>query len=163
MSREESDREDLIREAVAMPERAEFIVPGLDDRVTIGFRPTGAMSIFIGQDQVFQFDPEGRLRRAFVSTFLYRSQHTTLARLQRVRTNDVTQLLRTDLNADELTAFRTAMVERLSCIADAIRNDIVQWVRSVPPGLNLRSRLAAAISDVLAAEPWLSHDIRARR
>ena len=163
MNREESDREDLIREAVAMPERVEFIVPGLDDRVTIGFRPTGAMSVFVGQDQVFQFDPEGRLRRAFVNGFLYRSQHTTLARLQRVRTHDVTQLLRTDLNADELAAFRTAMTERLSCIADAIRNDIVDLIRSVPAYLDLRSRIAADISDVLAAEPWLSHDIRARR
>ena len=67
MTRQESDREDLIREAVAMPERGEFRVPGLDELVTVGFRTTAAMSVFIGQDPVYQFDPAGRLRRAFAN------------------------------------------------------------------------------------------------
>ena len=132
MTRQESDREDLIREAVAMPERGEFRVPGLDELVTVGFRTTAAMSVFIGQDPVYQFDPAGRLRRAFVNGLLYRSQQSTLARLQRVRTETATQLQRSDLSQDDLSDFRTLMHQRLSCISDSIRNQTIQVIRAVP-------------------------------
>lgn len=163
MSRQESDREDLIREAVAMPERGEFRVPGLDELVTVGFRVTAAMSIFIGQDPVYQFDPAGRLRRAFANGLLYRSQQSTLARLQRVRTETATQLQRSDLSQDDLSDFRTLMHQRLSFISDSIRDQTIQVIRAVPADVDLRPRIAAIIADVLATDPWLSHDIRARR
>ena len=65
MARNEADREDLMREAVALTERVELFVPGFEELITIGFRSNGAMSIFVGQDPVYQFDPSGRLRRAF--------------------------------------------------------------------------------------------------
>lgn len=77
------DREDLMREAVALPDRVELSVPSFDSLITIGFRSNSAMSIFIGSDPVYQFDPEGRLRRAFVAGLMYRSQHTSLAMLKR--------------------------------------------------------------------------------
>ena len=163
MSRQESDREDLILEAVAMPDRGEFRIPGLDELVTVGFRSTAAMSIFIGQDPVYQFDPDGRLRRAFVEGFLYRSQHTTLARLQRVRTETNIQLQRSELRHDELSHFRTLLHQRLSCISGSIRDQTIQVMRTVPADVDLRPRIAATIANVLAADPWLSHDIRARR
>jgi hypothetical protein len=97
MARNEADREDLMREAVALTERVELSVPGFEELITIGFRSNGAMSIFVGQDPVYQFDPSGRLRRAFVDGFLFRSQHSGLARLERVRTESEVQLLRYDL------------------------------------------------------------------
>lgn len=163
MTRQESDREDLIRDAVAMPDRCEFRVPGLDELVTVGFRATAAMSIFIGQDSVYQFDREGRLRRAFDHGFLYRSQQSTLARLRRVRTETTTQLQRSDLSHIELSDFRTLMNQRLSFISDSIRHHTILVIRAVPADVDLRPRIDATVANVLAADPWLSHDIRARR
>ncbi len=163
MSRRESDREDLIREAVAMPERGEFRVPGFDDLVTIGFRASAAMSVFIGPDCVYQFDPHGRLRRAFLDGCLFRSEHITLARLQRIRTEASTQLLRSDLSHDELSAFRTLMLGRLSSISDAIRCGTILALRSIPNDVDLRPRIGPAITEVLTVEPWLSREIRAAR
>ena len=104
-----------------------------------------------------------RLRRAFANGLLYRSQQSTLARLQRVRTEAATQLQRSDLSQDDLSDFKTLMHQRLSCISDSIRSGTIQVVRAVPVDVDLRPRIAAAITDVLAAEPWLSDDIRARR
>jgi hypothetical protein len=160
--RRESDREDLMREAVAMPERAELRVPGFDELVTIGFRANRAMSIFIGQDLVYQFDPAGRLRRAFANGFLYRSQAVTLAKLQRVRTETKTLLQRSDLNNSELAEFQTGMKARLSELTAAIGADRIQVLRSVPPNTDHRPRLYSSISQVLAASPWLSTEIRMR-
>ena len=83
MARHEDDREDLMREAVALTDRVELSVDGFESLITIGFRSNSAMSIFLGPDAVYHFDPEGRLRRAFVDGLLFRSQHTTLAMLRR--------------------------------------------------------------------------------
>ena len=116
MARHEEDREDLIREAVALADRVELSVSGFNEHVTIGFRPNAAMSVFIGQESVYQFDAEGRLRRAFSNGLLYRSEHATLAMLQRQRTETQTVLLRTDLDEDNLGLFRTEMNRVLGCL-----------------------------------------------
>ncbi|HEX3599001.1 MAG TPA: hypothetical protein VHU84_02590, partial [Lacipirellulaceae bacterium] len=72
MSREESQREDLIREATALVERIEISFdasvsndPDSPQQVIIGFRANGALSIFFGEDPVYQFNSAGDLRRAY--------------------------------------------------------------------------------------------------
>src|SRR5204863_2544475 len=67
MAREESSREDLLREATALVERIELIPNGStsDGRIVAGFRRNGALSVFFGEDPVYQFNAAGELRRAY--------------------------------------------------------------------------------------------------
>jgi hypothetical protein len=113
MARQESDREDLMREATALVRRVELDVPGEPEPVVCGFHADGRLSVYFGSDPVYHFDPEGRLRRAFVDGHLFRTQGTTLACLTRVRTHAVTELRRRDLNPEELAAFFREMRGRI--------------------------------------------------
>lgn len=162
MAQHEEDREDLMREAVALPDRVELTVEGFESLITIGFRSNSAMSIFIGQDPAYQFDPEGRLRRAFVNGLLYRSQHTTLAMLKRERTETQTLLLRTDLSEDALQCFREAMRNTLKLLAQKLQFAAFRVVRSVPESISHLDRIQVALTSVLHAESWLSPTIRRR-
>src|SRR5262245_54153743 len=102
MARQESDREDLWAEAVALTSRVEFRRSDDERPILIGFRDTGWCSIYVGQDLMLQFTPAGGLRRAFRDGDLYRTQGTTLSRLRRQRSAAETTLLRSDLSAEEL-------------------------------------------------------------
>lgn len=162
MARNEADREDLMREAVALTERVELFVPGFKELITIGFRSNGAMSIFVGQDPVYQFDPSGRLRRAFVEGFLFRSQHAGLARLERVRTESEVQLQRYDLSPQECDGFRVNMRVTLQQIALPVQQRTVRISRSVPATADLLPTVEIGILSVLDAVEWLSPEIRRR-
>lgn len=165
MARTESDREDLIREATALTERAEFRRGGGGPLITAGFRRDGSLAIYFDQDPVYQFDTGGRLRRAFVDGFLYRSQHSGLARLQRERTPDATHLLRHDLTPEECGDFRRALRARLRQLATDLQTGSVSTVRAVVDDEGaFRSRLEAAVAGVLSCDAdWLSPHIRARK
>ena len=162
MARNEADREDLMREAVALTERVELFVPGFEELITIGFRSNGAMSIFVGQDPVYQFDPSGRLRRAFVGGFLFRSQHSALARLERVRNESEVQLLRYDLSSSECAAFQQVMKDTLHRILSQLQEKTVRVERCVPETANLLPVIQIAIVAIGNSAEWLSPEIRRR-
>jgi hypothetical protein len=162
MARHEEDREDLMREAVALPDRVELCVAGFEVPISIGFRTTSAMSIFVGQDPVYQYDPDGRLRRAFVGGLLYRSQHSTLAMLQRKRTETQTLLLRTDLGDAELSQFRENMNVLVSVLHQRLTFAEFETLRRVPEATDHISRILAALQAIQNADPWLSPAIRRR-
>lgn len=163
MAKHEQDREDLMREAVALPDRVELSVAGFECLVTIGFRSNSAMSLFIGQDPVYQFDPEGRLRRAYVDGLLYRSQGTTLALLKRERTETATLLLRKDLDAGSLHGFRTTMQNSLEILRVCLETGQFTSVRRVPESVDHIPRIHTALIAIRDAEPWLSPAINRRR
>lgn len=162
MARHEEDREDLIREAVALSDRVEFCVAGFEVPITIGFRTTSAMSIFVGQDPVYQFDPNGGLRRAFVGGLLFRSQHSTLAMLQRKRTETQTLLLRTDLGEADLSQFRETMNVMISKLHQKLTGLEFRILRGVPESADHTSRILDALEAIQNADPWLSPAIRRR-
>lgn len=69
MARHSSHREDLIQDATAMVDRAEFV--SNDARVVVaGFRPEGACSFYFGEQPVYQFTAEPKLRRVFLDGIL---------------------------------------------------------------------------------------------
>ena len=74
MARDEADREDLVKEAVAYVVRGEFTLPNWEQPVFIGFRANGNFSFYFGSEPVYQFDARGRLRRAFLNGKLYRQR-----------------------------------------------------------------------------------------
>lgn len=163
MAQHEQDREDLMREAVALPMRTELACADFESLITIGFRANLGMSIFIGQDPVYHFDAEGRLRRAFVDGFLYRSQYATLARLQRDRTLTQTLLLRTDLNSESLDAFRRQMRETLNSLHRNLAPGKFRTVRRIPDAEDLIPQIRATLSRIQNATPWLSTAINRRK
>ena len=136
MARQESVKEDLIRDATALVERAELMCDGHPERITIGFFRDGRMAVYFDQDPFYQFDTEGRLRRAFEDGFLYRSQGLTLARLKRRRTSDeppaeTTILERLDLDQQLLRSFQARMSDRLTWLHHAIQRNQIRVTRAV--------------------------------
>lgn len=164
MARTESDREDLMREAIALRERAELSCEGYPDSIVCGFRENGALSIYFGQDPVYQFDSDGLLRRAYVDGFLFRSQQTTLARLRRERTENQTLLVRTDLGPAELLQFRETMLDSLRRLHAALSNSRFTVISAVPDGGLVTDKTLRMLDMVLQQrDTWLSSSIRARR
>src|SRR3954462_9073696 len=108
MAREESSREDLLREATALVERIELIPNGStsDGHIVAGFRLNGALSLFFGEEPVFQFNACGELRRAYSDGKLLKADRGRLAALGRVRTQNEVQLVRHELNEAEIVQFK---------------------------------------------------------
>ncbi len=159
MAHTESDREDLIREAIALSPRAELQVPRFTVPVTVGFRSDGACSLFFGQDPVYQFDAAGGLRRAYVTGLLFRSQGDTLAQLTRMRTTEQTILQRVDLEPAALHEFRQQMTETLQLLAACLAAETVVIQRSHPEHAMILPQLQQSLSLILNAEPWLSRPV----
>src|SRR5215212_3746686 len=123
MAREESSRENLLREATALVERIELsprttdvsIAASklLDQSIVAGFRRDGALSIFFGEDPVYQFNAAGELRRAYCNGKLLKATRGQLAALERVRTENEVQLVRHELSREEEAVFLKQMEDRL--------------------------------------------------
>ena len=74
--------------------------------IVVGFRRDGALSIFFGDDPVYQFNAAGELRRAYCDGLLFKAVRGRLVSLRRVRgQHDEVQLVRHDLTRREQAAF----------------------------------------------------------
>jgi hypothetical protein len=94
MARQESDREDLLREATALVERAEIEVAGEPEPVFAGFRRNGAFSLFFGPQFVIQLNVAGEVRRGFHEGCLLKAESGVLVELRRERHDREVQLIR---------------------------------------------------------------------
>jgi hypothetical protein len=159
MARDESNREDLLREATALVERIELIPNGAADNrhIIAGFRRDGALSIFFGEDPVYQFNAAGELRRAYHDGKLLKATDGRLAALQRVRTQTEVQLVRHELTLEEESAFMNHMEERLRDFAERINTNLFQIAGKIPAETDvlgrLKSCLATYIRRQIAAKP----------
>src|SRR5215471_16940100 len=113
MAREESEREDLLREATALVSRAELSVKGFDENIVAGFRRDGSASFYFGQDTVYQFNLSLQLRRAFLDGHLYKPQRGRMIQLTRRRTESAVELVRHELAANELSQLLAAAQQSL--------------------------------------------------
>ena len=133
MARQESDREDLLREATALIERVELKLPQLDESVVVGFRRDRSASIFWGTAFVAQLNRKGELRRAFADGKLLKAVDGHWASLSRERQDDCVILLRHDLSPEEERSLNnriTAMIIELreTLFASSPRYEIVGHV-----------------------------------
>lgn len=160
--RNESDREDIMREATALRRRASFAVEGLPEPIVAGFRARDFFSVFFDQDPVYQFDDNGRLRRAYRNGLLYRTQGSTLARLTRVRTKEQTELQRTDLTADELAEFLNEMRGFIEALLAALESGVVP-TEKVPADADFSSEIIAALEATLQTTDPLAPAFPTRR
>lgn len=164
MARHESDREDLIKDATAYTTRVEFAASS-GVTVFVGIRRDDVTAIYFDQDPMYQFDKNGRIRRALVDGVLYRTQGDTLSRLSRNRSEQETVLERTDLTPDELTVFVETMDESIRAFVKDIADESTVTLRSVAPetvrkiSLLVKERLLA----VLRTSPRVSTSINATR
>ncbi len=163
MARNESDREDLMREATALSRRIELTVADEPQNVIAGFRAGDAFSIYFGPDPVFHFDAGGRLRRGFVDGFLIRTQGTTIARLERVRTPEVVELRRHDLSDIELSDFLQQMKQRLAHFCAAVVDDEFSVVKQVPSGESIVPDIVTHLERVLTIDVPLAPQLPGKR
>ena len=159
MARQESEREDLLREATALVERIEFAAgdrvespestagnaafSGKHDGVVVGFRANGAASFFFGSDPVYQFNAAGELRRAYSDGLLIKAERGRLIALERVRCSNAVQLVRHELFGKGQAAFLIELQRRLRQLATALANDGLVLVGQFPPDGFVRERVCA--------------------
>jgi hypothetical protein len=156
LRRDESDREDLLREASALRRRIELRWPGRVEPVVAGFFEDQRLAIYLTAETVYQFDPEGRLRRAFIEGRLYRTGQSTLAELTRERSINATQLRRRDLPADELEEFFRVMRNDLAEVRDAIHGNPSILARQIPEDEPILPRLIERLNAILSGSSTLA-------
>ncbi len=162
-NRLEVDREDLMREATALCQRAEFDVIGESESVMAGYRSNGSLSIYFGPDPCYHFDPDRRLRRAYVDGDLYRTQGTTLARLHRDRINGTVELQRHDLTPHELTQFIERVIERLSRFEASVEDLTVSCVQQIPNDGDTPRRVSRDLKSLITQPLTLAAQIRGKK
>jgi len=143
MARQESDREDLLREATALVQRAEFQLFDEPEPVIAGFRRDGNFSLFFGSEQVVQFNSAGELRRGYFDGKLLKADRGKLVWLTRERTTGAVVLHSRELQADEVeqTLSRaTKLVDRLS---SPLQQSTFKLVGQVPADGNIVQQILA--------------------
>jgi hypothetical protein len=145
MAREESEREDLLREATALVERIALAPRSASGSATAhvvaGFRRDGGLSIFFGDDPVYQFNAAGEVRRAYCDGKLVKAVGGRLANLSRVRTGGEVQLVRHDLSDAEESAFIQQMTLRICELTANLNDGQFEIVGQVPAGAEVLDRL----------------------
>lgn len=153
MAREESSREDLLGEAVALVERIELVPRGSatsaltsivpQTPIVAGFRHSGAVSLFFGEDPVYQFNAQGELRRAYRRGLLYKAVGGRLASLRRDRSESKTELVRRDLTISEQAELVADMLAHLHELATLLSAGDFDVLGQQPPNVDILGRLRA--------------------
>ena len=141
VAREEHDKEDLLREAIALVERVEWEVEAFPDSIVAGFRRSGAVSFFLGADPVFQFNENDQLRRAYVDGKLIKADRGNLASLNRVRAENQVQLRRTDLTPEATADLLSRIDAGLDMLQSQLETDAYEVVGEVPPTADVTDRV----------------------
>jgi hypothetical protein len=149
MARQETDREDLLREATALVERIELAPPGGTEaeHIVAGFRRQGAWSVYFGADPAYHFNPAGELRRAYIDGLLYKAQDRRLVALERVRAEREVQLVSRTLSEDAQCAILAALCDRLSDLAQRLADDELTTIGQVPSEADVRGRVARWLTE----------------
>ena len=165
MARHEADREDLMTEATAYVERVEFTVAGLKSIVVAGLRKDRTLTIYFDQDSMYQFNHEGRIRRALVDGVLFRSGNNTLSKLNRRRTEHETVLERNDLPPAELARFLAEMDHRIQRVVSSIDDGTANVTRVVPADTETQmlKTIAQRLRATRQASPRVARPINATR
>ena len=133
MAKQEEDREDLLREATALVERAELEIYGISEPVVAGFRRDGAASFFFGQDIAYQFNSACELRRGYFKGKLMKAERGRLVELTRQRTADSVDLVRHELTPLESAQFLGEAGKRLQMLHQILKDGKFRVVGQVPP------------------------------
>jgi hypothetical protein len=133
VAREEHSREDLLRDARALVPRVRLrlLEPPLAEPIFAGFRGA-ALSLYFGEDPVFHFNGEGRLRRAHVDGRLLKAQAQRLTSMRRERAADETSLISHELDDDEQRQLLESLAKRLDDLRLALCSGAIEIDGQVP-------------------------------
>ena len=146
MAREQSPREDLLREATALTIRAEIQLAGLAETSVIGFRPNGCLSYYRKADQAYHFNSDFALRRAHIGDELLKAEAGRCVGLTRKRQDGQVAMVRRELDTAE---------------TNALLGDILAHLRELQSQLADESAVVVAAVDlperraIDALENWL--------
>jgi hypothetical protein len=155
MARTESEREDLLREATALVERAELQVAEWEEPVVAGFRRDGSASFYFGGEPVYQFNTARELRRGYGRGLLYKAERGRLIAMRRERTAEELALVRSELSPEETARLLAEMQERLTTLRAALAAHKYRLIGQVPPEGDMPARLLAWLSQ-LPAQPRIA-------
>ena len=150
MSRQESDREDLLREATALVERVELRLPQQPESIVAGFRRDGSASFFFGQSPVYQFNSRRELRRAYVGGLLYKVDSSKLVEMRRERTAAAVELRSRQLSPEETAKFLLDAEDCLQRLRNAFVARIAEVIGQVPSDKDVATRVAAWLQELPA-------------
>lgn len=144
MARETHEREDLLRDAVALVPRVMLRVQlgGRSVDVFAGFRGE-SLSLYFGDDPVYHFNDRGELRRAFVDGRLIKAEKGRLVSLERKRGDKETVLER---QADSEQSDRDLLADlsrTLQILAAEMTAGLVEVVGQVPVDGDAAARVGA--------------------
>jgi hypothetical protein len=158
MAREIHEREDLLRDAVALVPRIRLRVTinGKPCEVFAGFRGE-SLSLYFGGDPVYQFNAAGELRRAFVDDRLVKAERRRLVFMKRQQRANETALERQPHDAVTEQSLLAGLQHGLNQLRAAIANGQYVVVGEAPENGEALPRLGAwldAYADVkIAASP----------
>jgi hypothetical protein len=148
MALEESDREDLLREATALVERAELTLPGKDEPWIVGFRRDGCGSLYAGQNTALHFNSAHELRRAYWQAQLIKAERGSLFVVERIRAAGRVTLKSTPLAHGELATFQRTVAKTLAELLTALESHTARWVGQVPADADLAPRIQHWLNQV---------------
>ena len=160
MAREERDREDLLREATALVQRVELQLPLASDSVVIGFRRSGAASIYWGQDEVYHFNASNELRRGYLKGRLVKAEQGRLFWLVRHRDAGQSQLIKNEMSDDEQRGYLSVLADRFETLRRCFVASDFTVVGQVPEDGDVVERCIRWLTDlrgplVIARRPGL--------
>lgn len=115
--------DDIFREAKVLTHRAQWRCAAIaDDPIVIGFRDNGALSLFIGEDEVYHFTTDGAFRRGFWQGSLLKAERGRIVELTRQRHQHETVLARRDLDDADQQDHCTRMHRRFQQLGNVLAN-----------------------------------------
>lgn len=148
MARHEADREDLMREATALVERAELRIADEPVTLVIGFRRDGGISFYFDADYVIQFNPAREIRRLYYDGRLIKAEAGRLVALRRRRTAAAVQLQRHELTAEESATCLHLFAWRIFQLRFFLAQGRITWLAEVPAGCGVAERIGNWLADV---------------
>jgi hypothetical protein len=148
MARETHEREDLLRDAIALVPRVMLRVQfsGRSVEVFAGFRGA-SLSVFFGDDPVYHFNDHGELRRAFVEGRLIKAEKGRLVSLERKWGDKETVLERQAGSEQSDRDLLIRLFQMLQELAAEMSAGRVEVVGQVPENSDATPRLG----------DWLTH------
>ncbi|WP_425395583.1 hypothetical protein [Aeoliella sp.] len=160
MARQKEAREDLLRDAVAFVERIMFTSPECAE-VFVGFRTSGAASVYLDQDPVYHFNSSGQLRRGYVAGELLKADKGKLIAMHRERPGGEVQLVSRVLDPSAKAVLLQQARQQLQALLTSIEHN-AQVIGQVPEERDLHTRATEWLREIVAAPLEVANSPHAR-
>ena len=124
-------RENLMRDATAYTRRLMLRSAQSDERILIGLRQQGGWSIYFGEDPVYQFNDQCKVRRVHGANQSYAATDGKLYWLQRNQLGGRVEIQRT-YSADTERRMLADCLQRLQELAARMLSNSVEIVERLP-------------------------------